>query len=368
MVVPSQPLSSQDEAAPIPISRPVSLLTRGFGSDAQLPVSHPADADWRFTSDSTAYLLDLANIAADDQTPIVHLGTPSTFLCGTIADPLRQHVLLDRNTAVLDAINARGVHAPHVVIGVDLQAVERLRFNAGAVIADPPWYLDDTVVFLSVAVEVAAPGATIVLCQPAVGTRPGVRVERDALLDRVSSLGLELIGVRSSSVRYMTPHFEAVSLKVASNIAAVPQNWRRGDVLLLRSSGPAQQAVRATASSSWHEVKFGPVRIKLSVRATGPDLGDLVPGDVLPTVSRRDPICHKIGLWTSGNRVLTLANPLVIANLITMCNQDLGRRTFSAENVMSHARNLGVPSDVAQKLYELLILECEEHSDGGSAR
>lgn len=334
--------------------------------DDQLPVGHPVDYDWRFTPASALELVQLALEGASAGEPVVHLGTPTTFLRCALPDAQHQHVLLDRNTAILDALVSRGVSPPHLMFGIDLRAVRRLHLSAGAAIVDPPWYLDDTLLFLRVAAELCRPGATVVLCQPASGTRPGVEQERALLVDRVSVLGLDLHVLRSAGVRYLTPHFEAVSLRAAARGANIPTGWRRGDVLIFKRLSRSVATVQNSAQDTqWREVRFGPVRIKLAEQPTGTDVGSLVRGDVLATVSRRDPARKRIGMWTSGNRVFTLANPLVIFRLITLCNADLMKNLFSLHNTLAHACTLGVSHDVAARLHHVLLVELTEHRKYG---
>lgn len=349
---------------------PTSRLT---ASDSvpheQLPVGHPIDSDWRFTPESAAELVRLALAAVSAAEPVAHLGTPSTFLRCALSDARHQHVLLDRNTAVLDALVSHGISSPHLMLGVDLQALGRLHLGAGAAIVDPPWYLDDTLLFLGVAAEVCRPDATVVLCQPCIGTRPGVEQERALLLDRVSAFGLDLHALRSGGVRYATPHFEAVSLQAAACAAVVPSGWRRGDVLLFKRSTRSAAIFRpSTQDPRWREVRFGPVRVKLAEQPTGPDVGSLVPGDVLTTVSRRDPVRRRIGLWTSGNRVFTLANPLVIGEFIALCDTDLVNNRSQLHRTLRHAEVLGVSHGVATRLHNILLTELAEHrKHGGTA-
>lgn len=339
------------------------------GLDEQLPVGHPVDFDWRFTSASALELVRLALEGVSVGEPVAHLGTPTTFLRCALADAQHQHVLLDRNTAVLDALVSRGVSPPHFMFGVDLQAVRRLHLSAGAAIVDPPWYLDDTLLFLRVAAELCRPDATVVLCQPAGGTRPGVEQERALLLDRVSALGLDLHTLRSGGVRYLTPHFEAISLRAAACGAGVPASWRRGDVLVFKRLGSFVAAFRdSPQGAQWREVCFGPVRIKLAEQSTGADFGSLVQGDVLAIVSRRDPVRKRIGMWTSGNRIFTLANPLAIGQLIILCNDDLIKNVFSPHKTLAHADTLGVSHDVARRLHHVLFVELTERRKYGGTR
>jgi hypothetical protein len=346
--------------------RPTSAAGRNDEPE-NLPVEHALDSDWRFSKDSAIELAALALSVAREGDFIAHVGTPSTFLRCVLGSAGQRHVLLDRNVSVLDAFEARGVGPPHIMIGIDLRAVRRLRLQSAAAIVDPPWYLDDTLLFLGVAAEMCRLGARLILCQPTEGTRPGVAEERDALLAALPSLGLALDEVRSGAVRYVMPHFEALSLRTAVGDVQIPARWRRGDVLVLVRVGSVlrpQQRLREW--QTWREATFGPVRIKLGERPTGEDLGELVTGDVMTTVSRRDPVREHIGLWTSGNRVFTLGSPEAIVKLISLCETDLMSGRFSLEPTMAHAELLGVDERVATKLFDLLQVEIREHCEGTS--
>jgi hypothetical protein len=48
-------------------------------------------------------------------------------------------------------------------------------------VADPPWYAADTQSFLWAAARITAPGAAVLLAQPALATRPGVLAERASI-------------------------------------------------------------------------------------------------------------------------------------------------------------------------------------------
>jgi hypothetical protein len=122
----------------------------------QLPVGHPVDADWRFTPQSVTELTELTMGGLTLGTPVVHIGTPSTFLRCAFASSSHQHILIDRNVAVIDALIAHGIDPPHMILGADLEKIQRLHFGAGAAIVDPPWYVDDTLLFLAAAASACA--------------------------------------------------------------------------------------------------------------------------------------------------------------------------------------------------------------------
>jgi len=67
--------------------------------------------------------------------------------------------------------------------------------RARVVVADPPWYPERIRVFLLAAARLTSPGATILLAQPAVATRPGVLPERAGILAFAHDTGLETIAI-----------------------------------------------------------------------------------------------------------------------------------------------------------------------------
>ncbi len=75
---------------------------------------------------------------------------------------------------------------------------------------------------------------------------------------------------------------------------------------------------------AWHEVLLAGARIRFRPGPATPDgtpadplLRHLVDGDVLATVSRRDPVRRKVAVWTSSNRVFACRSPGLLAALAT---------------------------------------------------
>lgn len=335
----------------------VPMARSGGDGASRLPVCHPGDYEWRFTTQAAATLLDQATAGLPHGAVVAHLGTPTTFVLGHERCASLVHALLERNASVVEALRSSAhVHQ------IDLTLEQPPALGAQAAILDPPWYPADTHAFLVATSRVCTVGARIVLCQPTLATRPGVAEERAALLEELPLLGYACRAMDNARIRYHMPHFEASSLKIAAPDLAVPDDWRTGDMLTLEkiSNVPATLPVPSPAES-WHEVAFGPVRIKLR-RTTPPDLGSLVPGDVLDTVSRRDPVRERIGFWTSGNRVYSLANVDSIEKLIKLCHADVMQSQFTFGHMLSHAQGAGVNERIAHQLFDVLLLELQEHA------
>jgi hypothetical protein len=329
----------------------------------ELPIGHPADGDWRFVPLATAGLLDAAVRGLKHGAGVLHLGTHSTFRLALEVYPQFRHVLLDRNAAVVHSLTP-ALSPPHAAFCADLRDGIVAGLSMQCAILDPPWYLNDTLAFLGAAAESCVVGARILLCQPTPATRPGIEAERAELLRQLPSIGLALDDVLSGFVRYRMPHFEAMSIRAAMPMVEVPGDWRCGDVMVLtKQEAVHSQVLRVREiDDDWAEARFGPVRIKLRVSRGGRgDLEEIIEGSRLTTVSRRDPMRAQIGFWTSGNRVYTLRNVKKIEDLVNACNDDLHRMRFGHAGTIERAATMGIPRPVAERLFDVLILELQEH-------
>ena len=177
-----------------------------------------------------------------------------------------------------------------------------------AVLADPPWYVDEAVGFLSGASQLCVRGGTVLLSFAPDGMRPEIRDERREIIVRAEALGLSFVGIENLALSYATPFFERNALRASGFWQVVPA-WRRGDLLTFRKTGssfPKNGSVN-TDGSVWDEVSIDGIRFRVRrLEGSGfadPRLKKLVEGDILPTVSRRDGRRGQVLVWTSGNRV-----------------------------------------------------------------
>ena len=322
-----------------------------------LPVAHAQDCEWHFTHAATHKLLTDCLGGLPEGATILHLGSPSTFRMGVEYYGEYAHVLVDRNPAIAHAL----AHSGGVIHTLDLECHAPPCMEADAAILDPPWYVDDTLAFLAGAASSTRQGAEIWLCQPTLATRPGVEAERENLLRHVAGLGLDFVEISPSAVRYRTPHFELMSLRMVGVSAHGLSEWRVGDVLRFRRTHGQEFASLLPPRESWMEVGFGPVRIKVRDSGATSDLETIIEGDVLRTVSRRDPLRVRIGLWTSGNRVLGCGSPDLVCKFVLLCNDDLISTRFSLPRALRHAKVIGLPPSTAKRLFDVLLLELQEH-------
>jgi hypothetical protein len=115
-----------------------------------LPVSHPAEYDWRFTSETAEQLVEVLAGVVSNGRVMLHLATPSTFIAGTTIAPRHRHVLIEGNSAVVEVLRATSPNG-EAVMQMDLADGPWPRLAAPSAIVDPPWYPDYTLLFLAAA-------------------------------------------------------------------------------------------------------------------------------------------------------------------------------------------------------------------------
>lgn len=303
--------------------------------DEILPLPHPLDYEWRFDPQTRIMLAQRCKKLAGAQGPIALLGTP------TLAPALRSHsgdvLLLDANARLMAALaNARQLGTIQWA-AADLAAFSPPRswqHRAAVVVCDPPWYPEGFATFLCAASALIRPGGAVLVIVPDVLTRPTVAEELEDLRALARQLRFATEAVEPCAVRYRTPFFEYRALRAAS-VRVIPLDWRAGTLWQLTSTGlaPSMPSGRRRASAASNvaaETTINGVRLRvLRGRPILPGvlaLRTVVPGDTLPTVSRRHPARSSATLWTSGNTVLECADPGLAGLLLEHVTDGDGNR------------------------------------------
>jgi hypothetical protein len=288
-------------------------------SSNSLVVPHPLDFDWRFSERALRRLEEETRLA--DPSRLICLGAPSLFWYAREKTP-RTVQLLDANAGSLrtDSVST----APMEQVQLDLLRDELPSIRAGAIVADPPWYSEHLRAFTWAARDLCDVGGRIWISVPGVGTRPGVEGEHVDLVTWATGLGLRLVQRLRGALPYLTPPFERNALR-AEGIECIPAQWRRGDLLVFKVVGAnvrTRPFACALEIAEWEEVRLQQIRLRFRVRkipeADGPvdpRPHSLVPGDVLPSVSRRDSRRAGAQIWTSGNRVFGCKDPRVACEI-----------------------------------------------------
>jgi hypothetical protein len=203
------------------------------------------------------------------------------------------------------------------------------RFDA--IFLDPPWYLSETMQWLSSASAVVRPGGMIQFILFPEDVRPEANAERAEILRQAGQLGA--VKLAPSSVFYQTPVFEQRALRADQKDA--PRVWRHGDVVTIdyvsnTDSAPTMPVANSFADDWWtYIVGTQVVKVRKNPTLSG-DSEDLLavtgcPDDTLPSVSRRDGRRAEIGLWTSRNRVLRVRDPRAVSEAVSYLARAGGR-------------------------------------------
>lgn len=337
-----------------------SLATDG------LPVPHPLDFDWRFTDESVTTILAEAHLLSRHRGTLGIVGAPSVALRAGLASGARSVIVYDINQSVLAALQRSGARI--FAQCCDVLYEEPKPAQLDVIVTDPPWYHDEICAALCFCQTLCRVGGYVLVSLPPVGTRPGLQSEREQLFATVAPLGLILERIEASRLPYRSPPFERNALR-ATGIIGAPVDWRRGDLAVFKKVKPTTRSCpRSTKPSclEWSEVTIDAARMRMRQRRevgfSDPRLIYLVSGDVLPTVSRRDPRRSAASVWTVGNRVFGCQGNAILQvvtdalgskkNPQTKVECLIGRRLTAIESRMT--------DEAYEQVAEVLRIEVDE--------
>ena len=329
---------------------------------------HPLDYDWRFTR---ATIADLGRICDDRVTNsgiTLFLGTPSLFnaLRSEAHRSGRQSILIDRNAPKLSALEEKS-GLSSISLNLCSQPLPA-SLQADVVVTDPPWYASEIRVFLWASACLCRPSGEVLACFPGLATRPGSARERRRILDWAARrLGLECVTVEKKRVRYESPPFEQNAWR-AAGVFNIPNDWRVGDLVVFRrcprTKPPAVRPI-SPRDGKWCSLQLDGVLFRLRACELrifrDPSLIKLFPGDIFPSVSRRDPRRTKVDFWSAGNRVFGCRGPAILGCIVAA----LSARTAVIPMVERYLGRSLKPKQASLVRHAedqvLKLVECEKH-------
>jgi hypothetical protein len=335
-----------------------------------LPLPHPLDYDWRFSEQTVSGLLAHCLDLTQPGDTVVLLGTPTLLRAALEQRAPRRFVLLDRAKATVNRL--AGVAPRGTVIACDLGTDPLPKLSARVVVADPPWYPAHVRAFLWAAARLAAPGAHVLLSEPALGTRPGVLVDQAAGRAFAERVGLIPIAHHPGGLQYVSPQFERRALE-AVGLTSVSWTWRQSDLVeFRRTSASVARRPDPPDETAWTEVQIGPSRLRFLAQppadpaTADPRLIELIPGGVLPTVSSRDPVRTMAAVWTVMNRVYGCSAPLLAASIAAALENGTDPALTAARQLRRPLtpEELSRVADAAEQLAALARLEMRDTSSG----
>jgi len=296
------------------------------------PELHPLNYEWYFTPTCAHELTEFVTVGHKQ---IACLGTPTVAaeICRTGQRPPH---LIDSNPAIIQRFayfrNTTSVH-----IG-DIRSASELGLDVDLSILDPPWYLTDTLQWITVAAQITRVDGLIAFSLFPTLIRPTAKGEREKILDFVSGLGQ--VEVMEDALHYETPLFERETLRSVGIQDA--GNWRRGDLVTVRvkRGEPKHLPYISSPKSTWETFIIAGQVLKLRARhrssATGPLLLPIYGGEsyTYPAISMRDQRRNQIDIWTSRNRVARVGDFSAVSKIL---------RELENGTSLSKAIQLGCP-------------------------
>jgi len=329
----------------------LSIMAQG---QPELPVSHPLDFLWRKCLDVTK-----------ENDRIVLLGLPCMLLRHENVNVPRPVVLVDSDPVAVEMVADMMPSAE--TLCANLMVEHQHGVTGDVVVTDPPWYPEYVHVFLWSARRACKLGGRVLLCCPPDGTRPGVSREWGEMLDWAKLLGMVVEDVTPLALPYVSPLFERNAL-AAVDIRNYPVEWRRGNLVTfaIRDECMAERPCLPSQGITWQEEVVRGVRLRVRNNHgegfASPVLGQLVEGDVLPSVSRRDERRTAADVWSCGNRVFSCTGRGVLLTIIGAMQRrvcyidavaiDVGRKLRPKE--------IAVVRSAAEQLDELVSIESDE--------
>lgn len=330
---------------------------------------HYLDSDWRFCQSGLEKLAELIDkqVVKENMT-IAFVGTPKLFLyyINNINNGARC-ILYDKNASEYEKNKIKDGECYECVIPEKFDS-HGLK-SADIIILDPPWYLEKTIDFLDIANQISALGTMIFCVIPPIYTRPTILEERDIIKNFCESKGLWVKSIENAVARYVTPQFEANSLRV-NGIFCDLNDWRVGDVLTIEKkvSFNTNQKLHSSIThevSFWKEIEIKKVRIKykqtksdISISRYDIDIDSIFQDDVYPSVSKRYQTDFDINVWTSGNRVFHCNNIPLLEIILQNLYDDM--RLVLKEKGVSEIEYESIVR-CQQKLFMLVWREIKEY-------
>ena len=344
-------------------------------SGAEVPglaTPNPLAFDWRYTRDTAGELLERVVTLTDPTQTVALLGSPSVYKMAAIRETPRQFILLDQNGSLF-------IDGPQSLVGSIFRRCDMQRDTIDlppvqAVLADPPWYEEETLAFLRTAARICVAQGKVLLSSAPDGVRPGIREERERIIAGAAESGLRFLETERLVLSYAMPFFEHNALR-AAGFAHVAPNWRRGDLLIFERTGDSLSGPMnpITHSPEWAQADIRGatiwVRSKDQPGFIDPRLVPLVPGDVLPTVSRRDGRREAADVWTAGNRIYRCDGShilSIILHAISSSEAPLQAVQQSLQHSLDHPEAAKVETSVAQveKIIQTELQEMRSFANG----
>lgn len=290
-----------------------------------VPVSqpHPLDFEWRFTDKTVINLAKYCLSMSDHGDTIGLLGVPSLYRLVQHNNLNRKFYLFDKNPVDQDVKVefSRCIPCDLGDFKINCCSIAKI------VLMDSPWYPEYNRAFLWNATQICEEYGLILMVNPKEGTRPNIKEEWREILNFSKQIGLGYLGESPENIVYDAPYFERNALK-AAGILNFPRDWRQANLSVFEKREERSTQQPKITETEWHKDSNSGIRIRKTQDNNDfhdPRLISIVPNDILPTVSRRDPRRKQARVWTHGNRIFDCKGTNVLHKILLA--KDFGEST-----------------------------------------
>lgn len=312
-------------------SNPQLYLQKYMGYFDFLKIPHPLDYEWRNSTESLHYLINVIEDLNDVDDKILLLGMPTLFALCCIKDIPHNITLIERNKPIIHGLSKfldQGDQFHLIeenIFTIDPQKL--CTFNC--VFMDPPWYSSFFRQFLWLAAKSVDIGGIVCISLPPINTKNNIIKERVEWISYCHEQGLCIEEIRKQKLHYAMPFFEFNALRIAG-IDSISPIWRKGDLAIFKKiiNNSTSRPPVETFHEEWIEKEFDNVRIRFKIDndldlKTPINIKHIISGDILPSVSRTHSKRSKANVVTSGNRIFNVGNTKKMIRIIENTNDKL---------------------------------------------
>lgn len=292
-------------------------LKKHMGYFDFLKIPHPLDFEWRNSTSSLNHLINLYSKLNNSTDKILLLGMPTLFATASLRDSANDITLVERNEPIIKGLKKLKYNKKRFkILNANIFKINPIEIGKyNCVIMDPPWYSLYFVQFIWLASQCVKIGGTVIISLPPINTRPSIETERMEWFKFCQQQGLILENFHAQVFQYVMPFFEFNAFR-AAGVEDILPNWRKGDLAIFRKVED-KKSKRPTLKENlpnWVEKEINSVRFRVKLNNSKKIIKELtikhlISGDILPTVSSREPLRNIANVWTSGNRIYMVSDP-----------------------------------------------------------
>lgn len=342
----------------------------------QLPAPNPEFFQWWYTLESQEKLISIITDSVDIKSQRgLCIGTPTAAAYLKSMDA--EVTLIDIDSDVVECFQRNFKSNSSALTRDIFDGIEQsMQGQFDYVVIDPPWYQSFFQYFINSSIDALKDDGLIFCSIPKVLTRPGVDLERENLINKMSAAGHELYFLEKGTICYVVPIFEEEVLS-KEDVDFELRPWRSSDLIVFKVTGDKKvnlvnesEFEKKTKVMSYSKDKTKTLfRVFLELNdylESAADHIEKVP-KYSTTISKRD-ACDKFNLWTSNKNAYLVKNHNTAKVILEEWQSGTSYNDVAQKLVDSKCESSLILAEKVLKNYEEALLLWEDHSDASVRR